>query len=80
MNRYDQEIYGSVGGAEVQPRYIGSAEVQPRYVGASAVDTGALTGDTVNYSGIQYRPQTQPDPGKSRLPRLSQIAPLPHSV
>ena len=55
MNRYDQEIYGSVGGAEVQPRYIGSAEVQPRYVGASAVDTGALTGDTVNYSGIQYR-------------------------
>lgn len=53
MNRYAQEIMGSVGSAEVMPRYVGSADVQPRFVGAPAVATMAGA-SPVNYSGLTY--------------------------
>lgn len=52
MNYYARQM-GSVGSAEVAPRYVGSAEVQPRYVGAPAVATVAPQ-KPVSYSGLTY--------------------------
>lgn len=54
MDQYDREIWGSVGSADVRPRYVGGAEVRPRYVGAPAVAMAAVPEAPIEYSGLQY--------------------------